>query len=54
MKNRPFRTQLSNETILDLLEAKDTKGALVNLLKDRVEAQRKTLTQFNKDLKFYE
>lgn len=54
MKNqRPFRTQLSKQTILELLEAKDTKLALFNLLDERVEAQRQTLKDFNKDLKFY-
>lgn len=52
-KQRPFRTQLSTETILALLEAKDTKQALVDLLDERVEAQRQSLKDFNKNLKFY-
>lgn len=48
MKNqRPFRTQLSTETIITLLEAKDTKQALIDLLSERVENTRKSLKDFN-------
>lgn len=50
---RPFRTQLSGRTIFKLLNSKDIKKDLIDLLDNRVNAQRKHLNIFKKTLNLY-